>query len=108
MTTRDRVRRHISGKAALFEESVIRRMTQVCLAHNGVNLAQGFPDFSTPPESPGAKTTRLAEVVHATRSLQTSLKRTRRRAMTSLWIWLTRDSERSRTNPISAIVRPSV
>lgn len=25
-------------------------MTQVCLQHNGVNLAQGFPDFPTPPE----------------------------------------------------------
>ena len=24
-------------------------MTQVCLAHDGVNLAQGFPDFPTPP-----------------------------------------------------------
>jgi aminotransferase len=42
--------RRVSRKAALFEESVIRRMTQVCLQHNGVNLAQGFPDFPTPPE----------------------------------------------------------
>jgi len=42
--------RHISDKARLFEESVIRRMTQVCLAHKGVNLAQGFPDFPTPVE----------------------------------------------------------
>ncbi len=25
-------------------------MTQVCLQHKGVNLAQGFPDFPTPPE----------------------------------------------------------
>jgi len=45
-----RIRRHISAKAAQFEESVIRKMTQVCLAHQGVNLAQGFPDFPTPPE----------------------------------------------------------
>lgn len=44
------IRSHISQKAARFEESVIRRMTQVCLQHNGVNLAQGFPDFPTPPE----------------------------------------------------------
>jgi aminotransferase len=44
------VHRHVSHKAAQFEESVIRKMTQVCLAHNGVNLAQGFPDFPTPPE----------------------------------------------------------
>ncbi len=50
MADREGIRRTISKKAALFEESVIRKMTQVCLAHNGVNLAQGFPDFPTPPE----------------------------------------------------------
>ena len=44
------VHKYVSEKAALFEESVIRKMTQVCLAHGGVNLAQGFPDFPTPPE----------------------------------------------------------
>lgn len=44
------IRRFVSHKAARFEESVIRKMTQVCLAHNGVNLAQGFPDFPAPPE----------------------------------------------------------
>lgn len=44
------IRHHISEKALRFEESVIRRMTQVCHAHGGVNLAQGFPDFPTPPE----------------------------------------------------------
>ncbi len=44
------IHRFVSQKAALFEESVIRRMTQVCLSHGGVNLAQGFPDFPTPPE----------------------------------------------------------
>jgi len=42
--------RNISRKAARFEESVIRRMTLVCNQHGGVNLAQGFPDFPTPPE----------------------------------------------------------
>ena len=42
------VHRFVSQKAALFEESVIRKMTQVCLAHGGVNLAQGFPDFPAP------------------------------------------------------------
>lgn len=42
--------KYVSSKAALFEESVIRKMTQVCLQHGGVNLAQGFPDFPTPPE----------------------------------------------------------
>lgn len=40
----------ISDKARRFEESVIRKMTQVCLQHQGINLAQGFPDFGTPPE----------------------------------------------------------
>ena len=50
MTTPAEVKRFVSRKAAQFEESVIRKMTQVCLAHKGVNLAQGFPDFPTPPE----------------------------------------------------------
>jgi aspartate/methionine/tyrosine aminotransferase len=44
------LRHFVSQKAARFEESVIRKMTQVCLAHKGVNLAQGFPDFPTPLE----------------------------------------------------------
>lgn len=44
------IRQRVSDKARRFEESVIRRMTQVCLTHGGVNLAQGFPDFPTPPE----------------------------------------------------------
>lgn len=50
MTDAAAIHRHVSDKARKFEESVIRRMTQVCLQHNGVNLAQGFPDFPTPPE----------------------------------------------------------
>ncbi len=50
MHDRNALHRHVSAKAARFEESVIRRMTQVCLDHQGVNLAQGFPDFPTPPE----------------------------------------------------------
>jgi aspartate/methionine/tyrosine aminotransferase len=33
-----------------FTESVIREMTRVCEQHDGVNLAQGFPDFSAPEE----------------------------------------------------------
>jgi len=33
-----------------FTESVIREMTRICLKHNGVNLAQGFPDFPAPAE----------------------------------------------------------
>jgi aminotransferase len=31
-----------------FTESVIREMTRVCAEHDGVNLAQGFPDFPAP------------------------------------------------------------
>jgi aspartate/methionine/tyrosine aminotransferase len=37
-----------SQKALRFTESVIREMTRVCLAHQGINLAQGFPDFPAP------------------------------------------------------------
>jgi len=33
-----------------FTESVIRETTRVCDAVNGINLAQGFPDFSSPRE----------------------------------------------------------
>jgi aminotransferase len=37
-----------SQKALRFTESVIREMTRVCLAHQGINLAQGYPDFPAP------------------------------------------------------------
>lgn len=40
----------ISKKAGLFTESVIREMTRLCNLHNGINLSQGFPDFSAPEE----------------------------------------------------------
>ena len=40
----------ISQKAQQFTESVIREMTRLCNQHNGINLAQGFPDFSAPEE----------------------------------------------------------
>src|SRR6186997_110478 len=40
----------ISKKARLFSESVIREMTRLCNVYNGINLSQGFPDFSAPPE----------------------------------------------------------
>ncbi len=39
-----------SERAAKFTESVIREMTRICLKHQGVNLAQGFPDFPAPME----------------------------------------------------------
>lgn len=41
---------HISKKAQQFTESVIREMTRMCNLHNGINLSQGFPDFSAPEE----------------------------------------------------------
>jgi aminotransferase len=40
----------VSAKAGAFTESVIREMTRLCIAHGGVNLSQGFPDFPCPPE----------------------------------------------------------
>ena len=40
----------LSEKAAQFTESVIREMTRLALAHNAVNLSQGFPDFGAPEE----------------------------------------------------------
>jgi len=39
-----------SERASKFTESVIREMTRICLKHQGVNLAQGFPDFPAPLE----------------------------------------------------------
>ncbi|MDQ1672066.1 MAG: aminotransferase [Frankiaceae bacterium] len=40
----------VSAKAETFTESVIREMTRLCLQNDGINLSQGFPDFSCPPE----------------------------------------------------------
>ena len=40
----------ISRKAASFTESVIREMTRLAMAHDAINLAQGFPDFPAPQE----------------------------------------------------------
>lgn len=42
------MKQYSSAKALSFTESIIRDMTRVCLRHNGVNLAQGFPDFAAP------------------------------------------------------------
>ena len=38
----------VSSKVAHFTESVIREMTRECMEAEGVNLAQGFPDFPAP------------------------------------------------------------
>lgn len=41
---------HAALRTATFTDSVIRRMTRVCLQHNAVNLSQGFPDFDPPAQ----------------------------------------------------------
>ena len=38
----------VSHRSTLFTESVIREMTRLCQRYDGVNLAQGFPDFPAP------------------------------------------------------------
>jgi aminotransferase len=42
--------RHVSHKASLFTESVIREMTREALKYGAVNLSQGFPDFAAPED----------------------------------------------------------
>jgi hypothetical protein len=37
-----------SKRVNSFTESVIREMTRLAMAHDAVNLAQGFPDFPCP------------------------------------------------------------
>jgi aspartate/methionine/tyrosine aminotransferase len=39
-----------SATAGKLTESVIREMTRLALAHDAINLAQGFPDFPAPAE----------------------------------------------------------
>jgi len=39
-----------SATAGRLTESVIREMTRLALAHDAINLAQGFPDFPAPDE----------------------------------------------------------
>ena len=39
-----------SRRTSHFTESVIREMTRLAIAHDAVNLAQGFPDFAAPDE----------------------------------------------------------
>lgn len=39
-----------SLRTASFTDSVIRRMTRVCLKYGAINLSQGFPDFDPPQE----------------------------------------------------------
>jgi aspartate/methionine/tyrosine aminotransferase len=41
---------HVSQKASLFTESVIREMTREAMKYGAVNLSQGFPDFAAPDD----------------------------------------------------------
>lgn len=54
----------LSAKAAQFTESVIREMTRLALAHNAVNLSQGFPDFAAPEEIKAAARDAIARDVN--------------------------------------------
>ncbi|MDD5025069.1 MAG: aminotransferase class I/II-fold pyridoxal phosphate-dependent enzyme [Methanoregula sp.] len=47
------------SRADHFTESVIREMTRLAIAHNAINLAQGFPDFPCPGELKTAACTAL-------------------------------------------------
>lgn len=49
-TSQVSTRHHISRKASLFTESVIREMTREAIKHGAVNLSQGFPDFAAPAD----------------------------------------------------------
>ena len=54
----------LSAKAAQFTESVIREMTRLAIAHNAINLAQGFPDFPAPEEIKSAARDAIARDVN--------------------------------------------
>ena len=41
---------HVSRKASLFTESVIREMTREAMKYGAINLSQGFPDFAAPED----------------------------------------------------------
>ncbi len=53
--------RYLSSRTESFTESVIREMTRRSEAVNGINLAQGFPDFNPPEELIAAAARALRE-----------------------------------------------
>jgi aminotransferase len=57
-------RRMLSAKAEQFTESVIREMTRLAMAHNAVNLSQGFPDFAAPAELKEAARQAIADDIN--------------------------------------------
>jgi aspartate/methionine/tyrosine aminotransferase len=56
--------RHVSRKASLFTESVIREMTREALKHGAVNLSQGFPDFPAPEDIKRAAVQAIADDIN--------------------------------------------
>lgn len=50
----------LSSRTSWFTDSVIRRMTRICMQHDAINLSQGFPDF----DPPRVIEDRLAEVAY--------------------------------------------
>ncbi len=44
------MKRQTAARVGYFTESVIREMTRLTNLHNGINLAQGFPDFDPPAD----------------------------------------------------------
>ncbi len=63
-TTLTTKHRHVSHKASLFTESVIREMTREALKHGAVNLSQGFPDFAAPEDIKRAAQQAIADDVN--------------------------------------------
>ncbi len=53
-----------SRKASSFTESVIREMTRLSMAHDAINLSQGFPDFPAPAELKEAARRAIADDVN--------------------------------------------
>jgi len=53
-----------SHRISEFTESVIREMTRLAIAHDAVNLAQGYPDFSAPEEIKRAAQAAIADDIN--------------------------------------------
>jgi len=65
MTTPARsISTHVSRKAGLFTESVIREMTREAMKYGAVNLSQGFPDFAAPEDIKRVAMTAIADDIN--------------------------------------------
>src|SRR4029077_17313479 len=53
-----------SVKASSFTESVIREMTRLAIAHDAINLSQGYPDFAAPQELKDAARKAIADDIN--------------------------------------------